>query len=53
MKDNEFQCAVCGGIFEKAWSEEEAEAELKNDFPGFVKEECDTVCDDCYKENWQ
>ena len=27
MKDNEYKCQLCGGIFEKAWSDEEAENE--------------------------
>ena len=34
MKDNEYQCAVCGGIFEKGWSEEEARAEEAEVFGG-------------------
>ena len=29
MKKNEFQCDMCNGIFEKAWSDEEAEEESK------------------------
>ena len=45
-----FTCAICNGEFEKGWSEEEAEAELSKNFPGFNKEECDQVCDDCYKK---
>lgn len=23
MKDNEYQCAKCGNVYEKAWSDEE------------------------------
>lgn len=44
-----YTCAVCRGTFEKGWSEEEAQAELKQDFNVPV-EQCDIVCDDCYKE---
>ena len=50
MKDNEYQCAVCGGIFEFGRSDEEAVSEMKENFPGLEKEDCGIVCDDCYKE---
>lgn len=48
MKKDEFKCSVCKQIFESAWSEEEAEEELKKNF-GVPKEDCDAVCDDCYR----
>lgn len=49
---NEYECAMCGGVFEKAWSEEEARAEYVNNFGTTVAESDDgvIVCDDCYKE---
>lgn len=50
LKTNEFKCAVCKGIFEKGLTDEEAEQQLNEEFPGFDKEECGLVCDDCYKE---
>lgn len=50
MKENEYQCAMCGGIFEKEWTDEEAEAELKEIFGDVPKENCGIVCDDCYKK---
>lgn len=43
-----FRCACCGGVFEKGWSEEEAEAEMQSHFPGAKKEDCETVCDQCH-----
>jgi len=52
MPDNTFKCCVCGGTFEKAWSDEEAIAEMKQEFDKPV-EECDVVCDDCYEKLMQ
>lgn len=45
----EFKCALCKGEFESAWTEQEAEQELSEKFPGIEKEDCDPVCDECYK----
>ena len=45
-----YTCAACAGVFEKGWSDDEAEAELADAFPGFDTTECDLVCDDCYAE---
>lgn len=45
-----FTCAMCKGTYEKGWSDEEAEAELGETFEGFTPDECEVVCDDCYKE---
>jgi hypothetical protein len=53
MKKNEYQCGICKDIFEKGWTDQEAEDELKKTFPGFDKTECDLVCDDCFKEHWK
>jgi hypothetical protein len=44
-----FKCVLCGGEFEKGWSDDEAKDELDETFPGISTEECDLVCDDCYK----
>ena len=46
---NEYRCAVCKGVFEKAWTDEEADAERISNFPDVPKEECATICDDCYQ----
>ena len=46
---NQFTCALCGGTFGNAWSDAEAAAELAESFPGFDTDECDVVCDDCYR----
>lgn len=48
MKDNEYKCATCCGIFEKGQTDEEAiEEATKNGFP---IDESELVCDDCYKD---
>lgn len=50
MKKNEYKCDSCKGVFEKAWSDEEALAEMERDFPSLPEEERAVVCDDCYKK---
>ena len=50
MKKNEYKCGACGGVFEKGWSDEEAQAEAD---AAFSQESLGSdpaiVCDDCYK----
>jgi rubredoxin len=41
-----FQCAACGGVFDKGWSDAEATAERSAN--GFDDIDCAVVCDDCY-----
>ncbi len=50
LAPNEYRCAACGCVFEKGWTDEEAVAELNNNFPGFTTDECAVVCDDCHKQ---
>ncbi len=47
MTQKTYTCAMCGGTYETDWSDEEATAEAETH--GFVVEECDLVCDPCYK----
>ena len=49
MKDNEYQCAKCGKVYEKRVPDEEAWAEHDRNFPGESHETAEIVCDDCYK----
>ena len=49
MKNNQYRCAVCKGLFVKGWSDEEAESEYADNFPGETLEEAELVCDDCYQ----
>jgi len=50
MKEKEYRCAMCGGIFEESTSEEEAWEEHDRNFPGEPHETAEIVCDDCYQE---
>jgi hypothetical protein len=42
----EYQCAVCKGVFQNGWTDEEARAEQEAN--GWKDADCDIVCDDCY-----
>jgi len=45
-----FECARCGGVFPKGRSDEEAEAEMNELFGDeMTTDECDVICDDCFK----
>jgi DNA-directed RNA polymerase subunit RPC12/RpoP len=46
---NEYTCAICGGTFKKGWSDEDAAAELRTNWPGIPPEDCAIVCDDCFR----
>ena len=51
MKNTEYKCAKCGGIFEKDWSDADALEECVNRFgKEIINEELCIVCDDCYKQ---
>lgn len=52
---NEFTCANCGNTYEKGLSDEEASAQLKEEFgEEYEKEDWDILCEDCYQKfiNW-
>lgn len=49
MDSNKYQCAECGGVFEKGWTEEEAVAEMQENFGAIDVKDCVLVCDDCYQ----
>ncbi len=46
---NEFRCAMCKYVFDKAWSDEEAASEAAVYFPNVPLEETELVCDDCWQ----
>jgi hypothetical protein len=54
--ENEYRCCLCGGIFEKAWTDEEAALECaarestKRLTTAELEEGFGVVCDDCYKQ---
>ena len=48
---DEYRCAMCGGVFKTAWTDEEARAEQEaNGWGSISQEDCVTVCDDCYQQ---
>jgi DNA-directed RNA polymerase subunit RPC12/RpoP len=48
MKDNEYKCASCQNIYEKGWSDEEAEKEVKEIWGEIPQEQRVVICDDCF-----
>lgn len=52
MEKNEYQCAICKGIYTKGWSDEEAEKECVENFGTAMAHDDDRmiVCDDCYQK---
>lgn len=49
-ENNTYKCAVCGGIFEKGRSDEDALAEKDEIWGNVLVNECDLVCDDCFNK---
>jgi DNA-directed RNA polymerase subunit RPC12/RpoP len=45
-----YTCAACGKTFRKAWSDEEALAELEATFGDLPGVPLEMVCDTCYHE---
>ena len=45
-----FICEGCGGKFEKVWSDEEAKAEARMQFPDAPDDDYATVCTQCYED---
>lgn len=50
MEANEYRCEMCGEVFKKGWSDEQAKEEYKKNFNMEVKEDDGIVCDDCYNK---
>ena len=47
---NTYVCSACKCKFEKDWSDDEALKEKDKNFKNIAIEDCDIVCDDCYKK---
>ncbi len=46
-----YKCVICLEEFEAGWTDKEAIAEMKENFGESVsKEDCEVVCDDCFKK---
>ena len=51
MSETTYQCFACRKTFISGWSDEEAQRELRENFPGYdPKDEMCMLCDDCYNE---
>lgn len=50
MQPNEYKCAICGNVYTKAITDEEAMAETQSHWPGVAQEDCAVLCDDCYQK---
>ena len=53
LKENEYRCSMCGGLFRFGWSDEKARKEAEENFGKPVDKWKDTpvlVCDNCYKK---
>ena len=50
MKDNEYKCEICQNIYEKGWSDEEAENEVKEIWGEIPQNQRATICDDCFNK---
>lgn len=50
MKENEYKCAMCKGVFNKGWTDEEAKEESKGYFGEWADQDLEVVCDDCFNK---
>ncbi len=48
MKPNEYKCNSCQNIYEKGWTDEEAENEAKEIWGEIQQVEMAIICDDCF-----
>ena len=49
-----YTCWMCKGTFESTWSEEEAQAEMRETFgKDMTTDKCHQVCEDCYDKLMQ
>jgi rubredoxin len=49
LAPDEYQCCLCGHIYTKAVSDEEAMEETHEYWPDVEMEQCGIVCDDCWE----
>lgn len=50
IRADQFRCDVCHGVFQKGWSDSEAEADCTRLFGPIALSERGTACEDCWKE---
>ena len=44
-----FKCFHCGETYEQAWTNKEAVAAKDKQFPDVAEEDCEEVCESCYR----
>lgn len=47
---NEYRCAMCGNVYLKAVSDEEAMTETNTYWPDVEQGDCAVICDDCWEK---
>ena len=47
---NEYQCEICLNVYEKGWTDEESENEMKDIWGNIPQEERRVICDDCFNQ---
>lgn len=45
-----FVCGECGGLFDKGWSDVEAQAEMLANFGDLLEDDQVVICDPCFQE---
>jgi hypothetical protein len=48
IPDDHFKCDNCGGVFEKGWSQEEADKEMLKNIGVNPRPDDAILCDTCY-----
>jgi hypothetical protein len=50
LNPNEYRCAMCGNVYAKEWTDEEAQSETQAYWPGVAQQDCAVMCDDCWQQ---
>lgn len=50
LQSNQYRCALCHNVYEKAWNDDEALAETASYWPAVPQEQLTVVCDDCWEK---
>jgi NAD-dependent SIR2 family protein deacetylase len=50
LEPDEYRCAMCGGVFKKGQTDEEAMKECDDNFGKLNPEHLAVICDDCYQD---
>lgn len=47
-RQDKFTCAICRNTYDKSWTDDEAETEMKEIWGVIPKEDRVIICDDCF-----